>query len=164
MDCTGYPPGIGTFSFTVENSAFVHFALAIANRYYSAVFDPPGTHHCWVCRGSIEWEVCLTLVQMTISGNWTIDISSFSPTRCPPGHMLPAVSFAQRAGFNEEDDRIIKYILLKERWHLNVTRLLWEQLTVVLKYTTTGHESMNIAHLEFTIVFSTLELGCDFWQ
>ena len=37
-DCTIYTPGIGTHSFTVssplgENSAFAHFAAAIANHY-----------------------------------------------------------------------------------------------------------------------------------
>ena len=29
-------------------------------------FVSPGTYHCWVGRGSMEWEVCLTLLQMTM--------------------------------------------------------------------------------------------------
>ena len=37
-----------------ENSACTHFAAAIANHYNLACFVPPGTHFCWVDRGSRE--------------------------------------------------------------------------------------------------------------
>ena len=33
-----------------ENSAFVHFAAAIANQYNFGFLVPPGTHHYWVDR------------------------------------------------------------------------------------------------------------------
>ena len=49
-----------------ENSAFVILLhAAIANHYRLAFFVPPGTHHCWVDRGSMEWDVCPTLLHMT---------------------------------------------------------------------------------------------------
>ena len=38
------------------------------------IFVPPGTHYCWVCRGSMEWEVCPTLLHTTSSGNQTPDL------------------------------------------------------------------------------------------
>ena len=39
-----------------ENSAFAHFAAAIANHYNFSFLVPPGTHHCWVDRASVIWE------------------------------------------------------------------------------------------------------------
>ena len=38
------------------------------------------THYCWVHRGSVEWEVCPTLLHVTSSGNWTLDLLILSPT------------------------------------------------------------------------------------
>ena len=50
-------------------------AFSAANAIHnSLIFFPPGTHHCWLGRGSMEWEVCLTLLHMTSSGNWTPDL------------------------------------------------------------------------------------------
>ena len=36
-------------------------------------FCPPGTHHCWMGRGSMEWEVCPRLLYMKSNGNQTPD-------------------------------------------------------------------------------------------
>ena len=52
-------------------------------------FIPPGTHHCWVGRGSMEQEVCPTLLHMTSSGNRTPNLLILSPTPYPLGHMFP---------------------------------------------------------------------------
>ena len=54
-----------------ENSG--HFLQLIPFTIFH-LFVPPGTHYCWVGRGSMEWEVCLTLQQMTSSGNQTSDL------------------------------------------------------------------------------------------
>ena len=66
---TIYAPRIGTllygFISSRENSAFAHFAAAIANHYNLFSFRvPPGTHHCWVDKGSVIWEACLTPLHM----------------------------------------------------------------------------------------------------
>ena len=42
---------------------------------------PPGTHNCWVGRGSMEWEIYLTRLHLTSSGNWTKTSSSW--VKCP---------------------------------------------------------------------------------
>ena len=53
VDCTIYTPGI-------EPNPSLQCIFLV----------PPGTHHCWVGRGSIEWKVCLLLLlDMTSSGN-----------------------------------------------------------------------------------------------
>ena len=66
---TIYAPGTGTLSYSLissgENSAFAHFAAAIANHYNFSFLVPPGTHHCWVDRGGMIWEACPTPLHMT---------------------------------------------------------------------------------------------------
>lgn len=71
--------GIGTYSFTVRSSP------AGANHYNSACAIPPGTHLSWVARSSTE-EVCLTLLHMSSSGNWTLDTWILRRTAYPLGH------------------------------------------------------------------------------
>ena len=66
VDCIIYSPGSETHSFSVsssfgENSAFAHFAAAIAKYYNLAFSIPQGTNHCWVGRG--------TSINMTHHGN-----------------------------------------------------------------------------------------------
>ena len=86
-----YTPGIwnsllhGLISSGGEFSAF-SAANAIHN---SPIFVLPGTHHCWMGRGSMEWEVCPTLLHMISSGNRTPDLLILSPTPYPLGHKLP---------------------------------------------------------------------------
>ena len=68
----------------------------------SPIFVPPGTHLCWVGRGSMEWEVCPTLLYITSSGNRALDLI-LSPTPYPLGHMLPwklCVSFTLSSSLN----------------------------------------------------------------
>ena len=48
-------------------------------------FILPGIHHCWVGRGSMEWEVCPT--HMTSSGNQSPDPLILSLTPYPLNHM-----------------------------------------------------------------------------
>ena len=50
-------------------------------------FIPPRTHHYWVGRGRMEWEVCLTLLHVTSGGNWTPDLLILSPTPCLLDHI-----------------------------------------------------------------------------
>ena len=52
---------------------FSAFSAGNAN-HNAPIFISPGTHHCWVGRGSIEFEVCPTLLHMISSGNWTPDL------------------------------------------------------------------------------------------
>ena len=52
-------------------------------------FSPPGTHHCWVSRDIMGWEVCLTLLHMTNGENGTPDLLILIPTPYPLGHTLP---------------------------------------------------------------------------
>ena len=59
----------------------------------STIFIPPGTHYCWVGRGSMEWEVCPTLLHMANSGNRAPDLLILSPTPYPLGHMWQFISF-----------------------------------------------------------------------
>ena len=49
----------------------------------------PGTQYGWVDRGSVEYEVCPTLLHMANTGNRTPDLLILSPTPYPLGHMLP---------------------------------------------------------------------------
>ena len=48
-----------------------------------------GTHYGWVDRGSVEYEVCPTLLHMANTGNRTLDLLILSPMPYPLGHMLP---------------------------------------------------------------------------
>ena len=43
----------------------------------------------WVDQGSVEHEVCPTLLHMTSTGIRTLDLLILSPTPYPLGHMLP---------------------------------------------------------------------------
>ena len=45
----------------------------------------PGTHYGWVDRGSVEYEVCPTLLHMASTGNRTPDLLILSPTPYPLG-------------------------------------------------------------------------------
>ena len=49
----------------------------------------PGTHFGWVDRGSVEYEVCPTLLHMASTGNRTLGLLILSPMPYPLGHMLP---------------------------------------------------------------------------
>ena len=49
------------------------------------------TYYCWVGRGSMELEVCLTLLHITSSGNRTPDLLILRPMPYPLVHMLPLV-------------------------------------------------------------------------
>ena len=55
----------------------------------------PGTHYGWVYRGSVEYEVCPTLLHMASLGNQTPDLLVLSPMPYPLGHMLPQVDAGQ---------------------------------------------------------------------
>ena len=48
----------------------------------------PGTHYGWMDQGSVEYEVCSTLLHMASTGNRTPDFLILSPTPYPLGHML----------------------------------------------------------------------------
>ena len=48
----------------------------------------PGTQYGWVDRGSVEYEVCPTLLHMANIGNRTPDLLILSPTPYPLGHVL----------------------------------------------------------------------------
>ena len=42
-------------------------AFSAANTIHNVqCFIPPGTNHCWVGRGSMEWEVCPTLLHSAV--------------------------------------------------------------------------------------------------
>ena len=48
----------------------------------------PSTHYGWVNQGSVEYEVCPTLLHMASTGNRTQDILNLSPTHTSPlGHV-----------------------------------------------------------------------------
>ena len=49
----------------------------------------PGTHYGWVDRGSVEYEVCPTLLHVASTGKRTPDLLILSPMPYPLGHMLP---------------------------------------------------------------------------
>ena len=67
-----YTPGIGTLSYTVS-SALRRIQHIFCSYYQSECYNfhstTPGTHHHWVGRGSMEWEVCPTLLYMTSCAN-----------------------------------------------------------------------------------------------
>ena len=49
----------------------------------------PGTYYGWVDRGSVEYEVCPTLLHLASIENRTPDPLILSPSPYPLGHMLP---------------------------------------------------------------------------
>ena len=49
----------------------------------------PGTHYGWMDRGSVEYEVCQTLLHTASTGNQTPGLLILSPIPYPLGHMLP---------------------------------------------------------------------------
>ena len=67
---------------------YVHFLQLMPFTIFQ-FFVPSGIHHCWVGRGTMEWEVCPTLLHMTTSGNWTPDLLILHPAPYPLDHMLP---------------------------------------------------------------------------
>ena len=68
---------------------FSAFSVPRTNHYNSAFFIPLGTHHWCVSRGSMEWEVYLTLQLITIRPNQTptLDLLILSSTSCPLSYM-----------------------------------------------------------------------------
>ena len=48
----------------------------------------PGIHYSWVDQGSVEYEVCLTLLHMASTGNRTPDFLILSKMPYPLGHMF----------------------------------------------------------------------------
>ena len=48
----------------------------------------PGTHYPWMDRGSVEYEVCLTLLHMASTGNRAPDLLLLDPTPYPRGHLF----------------------------------------------------------------------------
>ena len=76
--CRIYLPG-RPIAKLCQNSAFAQFSAAIAHHYTSAIFAPPVTHHCWVDKGNMKWEVFPTLLLMTNSENQTMDLLILSP-------------------------------------------------------------------------------------
>ena len=48
----------------------------------------PGTHYGWVDRGSVDYEVCPTLVHMA-----SPDLLILSPTPYPLDHVLPPIKY-----------------------------------------------------------------------
>ena len=59
---------------------------------------PPGTNYCWVGKGSMKWEVCLTLLYMTSSGNRTSDYLILSKPLFSRPQRLPTVYSAYFCG------------------------------------------------------------------
>ena len=53
------------------------------------IFHPPITHHCWVSRGSMEWEACSTFLHITSSEKWIWDLLILSPMLYLFGHYTP---------------------------------------------------------------------------
>ena len=74
---------------TGENSTFVHSAVAIANHYNFRFLHSTRYPSRWVGTGRLEWEVYLTRLHMTSTGNWTPDFLILSPVPYPLGHMRP---------------------------------------------------------------------------
>ena len=74
------------FTFPLAVGAYGSLQLSI-QPWISA----PGTHYGWVGRGSVEYEVCPTLLHMASTGNRTPDLLILSPTPYPLGHVLPQV-------------------------------------------------------------------------
>ena len=96
-DFTIYTPSVETLSYSLissgENSA--HFLQLMPFTILQFTFHQSvtsGTHHCWVGRDSVEWEVSPTLLHKTSSGNQTQDLLILSPTAYPLGHPLTKVS------------------------------------------------------------------------
>ena len=53
-----------------ENTAHMSYKYA-GSLSHCHNFRPPGTHCCWVGRGSMKWQVCQILLHMTSSANRT---------------------------------------------------------------------------------------------
>ena len=80
----------------------------------------PGTHYGWVDRGSVEYEVCLTLLHMASTGNQTPDLLILSPMPYPLGHMVwgPTAS----AGHVKVSDKFhIPHFLSSPRYNMGTT-------------------------------------------
>ena len=99
LSCTkGKGKGI-CFNFRVQISMWLHMFFRLflpwqwAHSSVQLLIQPwicaPGTHQDWVDRGSVEYEVCLILLHMAGTGNWTPDRLILSPTPYPLGHMFP---------------------------------------------------------------------------
>ena len=73
---------------------------------------PPGTHHCSLGRGGMEWEVCLMLLHMTNSGNQTPDILISSPVPSPLGYMLHIGVYWQKITTLRSNDVCYCYIYI----------------------------------------------------
>ena len=58
-----FTPGIGNLSYAVSSREFSAFSAANAI-HNSAFLVPPGTHHCWVDRGSMRWKAYQTPLHM----------------------------------------------------------------------------------------------------
>ena len=59
----------------------------------------PGTLYGWVGRGTVEYEVYLTLLHMPSPGNRTPDLLILSPTPYSLGHMLPQMDACAFCGY-----------------------------------------------------------------
>ena len=64
------------FTFPLEVGAYGSLQLSI-----QPWICAPGTHYGWVDRGSMEYEVCPTLLHMASTGNRTPDLLILSPKR-----------------------------------------------------------------------------------
>ena len=70
-DLTIYTPGIGTLNYTVSSplGRIQHLRTLVQLGYSQSLqfsfLVPPGTYHCWVDRGGVIWEVCLTPLHIT---------------------------------------------------------------------------------------------------
>ena len=91
--CTIYRAGVGKHSFTVLSALGRIQCICCSysqSLQFEILFFSSGTHHhCWVDRGSREWEVCLTLLHMTSNGSWTWDHLILSPMPYPLSKMFP---------------------------------------------------------------------------
>ena len=56
---------------------WAHSSLQLLTRPWICA---PGTHYGWVDQDSVEYEVCLTLLHMANTRNWTPDLLILSPT------------------------------------------------------------------------------------
>ena len=67
-DFTIYTPGIGTLSLSL--------IWSVSTPIHQSPFSTSlGTHHCWVNRGDMVWEVCLTPLNITTSMTQTLVVT-----------------------------------------------------------------------------------------
>ena len=78
-----------------ENSAHTSYKHTSSLSHSGHNFCPPGTCHCSVDKGSMEWEVCPTLLHMTHSRNCIPDLLILTLT------VLAATIDAQREGMGD---------------------------------------------------------------